>query len=98
MAGLIKLPHILGFKFILPRLLGPVCGLLDMEIHCFGGFFLERQAVRSDCLELDFKAISYLVFFLNVVINLDSLVKGAHHCSEKKMLMESLTFGTRMPM
>ena len=24
MAGLIKLPHILGFKFILPRLLGPV--------------------------------------------------------------------------
>ena len=40
----------------------------------------------SDSIELDFKAISYLVFFLNIVINLDSLVKGAHHCSEKKIV------------
>ena len=34
MAGLIKLPHILGFKFILPRLLGPVWGNLE-EVSSF---------------------------------------------------------------
>ena len=31
MAGLIKLPHILGFKFISPRLLGPVIGFTSTE-------------------------------------------------------------------
>ena len=35
MAGLIKLPHILGFKFISPRLLGPVVGILEELCHYY---------------------------------------------------------------
>ena len=33
MAGLIKLPHILGFKFISPRLLGPVGQLFHLKFN-----------------------------------------------------------------